>query len=117
MDPERLVRWANQTGPHTAALVERILATRRHPQQGYRSCLGILRLGKAYGADRLEAACQRALAIGGLSYKSIESILKHGLTSKACLILAPPPVRSRDPAPRQCARRALLPVIPENPPC
>lgn len=77
--PERLVRWANQTGPHTAALVERILATRRHPQQGYRSCLGILRLGKAYGADRLEAACQRALAIGGLSYKSIESILKHGL--------------------------------------
>ncbi len=73
------MRWANQTGPHTAALVERILATRRHPQQGYRSCLGILRLGKAYGADRLEAACQRALAIGGLSYKSIESILKHGL--------------------------------------
>lgn len=77
--PERLVRWAHQTGPHTATLVERILATRPHPQQGYRSCLGILRLGKAYGADRLEAACQRALAIGGLSYKSIESILKHGL--------------------------------------
>ena len=36
-----------------------------HPQQGYRLCLGILRLGKAYRADRLEAACQRALAIGG----------------------------------------------------
>lgn len=77
--PERLVCWADQTGPYTAALVERILATRPHPQQGYRSCLGILRLGKTYGADRLEAACRRALAIGGLSYKSVDSILKRGL--------------------------------------
>lgn len=77
--PERLVRWADQTGPSTAALVERILATRPHPQQGYRSCLGILRLGQTYGADRLEAACRRALTIGGFSYKSVDSILKRGL--------------------------------------
>ena len=77
--PARLVRWAEQTGPSTAALVERILATRPHPQQGYRSCLGILRLGQTYGTDRLEAACRRALAIGGFSYKSVDSILKRGL--------------------------------------
>ena len=77
--PARLVRWAEQTGPSTATLVERILATRPHPQQGYRSCLGILRLGQTYGADRLEAACRRALTIGGFSYKSVDSILKRGL--------------------------------------
>jgi transposase len=77
--PQRLIRWAEQTGPSTATLIERILASRPHPQQGYRSCLGILRLGKTYGADRLEAACRRAVAIGALSYKSVESILKRGL--------------------------------------
>jgi len=77
--PERLVRRADQTGPSTAALVERILATRPHPQQGYRSCLGILRLGQIYGTDRLEAACRRALTIGGFGYKSVDSILKRGL--------------------------------------
>jgi len=77
--PQRLIRWAEQTGVHTATLVERILASRRHPQQGYRSCLGILRLGKTYGSERLEAACRRAVTIGALSYKSVESILKRGL--------------------------------------
>ena len=46
---------------------------------GFRSCLGIMRLGKRDGAERLEAACRRALKIGACSYKSIDSILKHGL--------------------------------------
>lgn len=77
--PRRLVDWANKTGPATGQLIAHILTRRRHPQQGFRSCLGILRLGKTYGQDRLEAACQRALHIGTASYKSIESILKHGL--------------------------------------
>jgi len=77
--PRRLVEWASRTGPATAQLVGNILARRRHPQQGFRSCLGIQRLGKAYGAARLEAACTRALGIGTASYRSIESILKHGL--------------------------------------
>jgi len=93
--PERLVRWADQTGPSTAALVERILATRPHPQQGYRSCLGILRLGKTYGADRLEAACRRALAIGGFSYKSVDSILKRGLDQQPL----PDPTHSTESTP------------------
>jgi transposase len=55
------------------------MAARMHPQQGFRSCLGILRLGKSYGDDRLEAASKRANRIGGRTYKSVESILKNGL--------------------------------------
>jgi transposase len=77
--PARIVRWAGETGPHTARLVAEILASKVHPQQGYRSCLGIMRLSKRYGPDRLEAACNRALVIRSRSYKSVESILKHGL--------------------------------------
>jgi transposase len=80
--PERLIRWAEKSGPSTAKVITTILFSRRHPQQGYRSCLGILRLGKSYGEQRLEAACQRALLLGTHRYKSIESILKHGLDSR-----------------------------------
>jgi transposase len=77
--PERLVRWAAKTGPDTAKLIERILGARSHPQQAFRPCLGIMRLGKRYTPERLEAACRRALAINSPSYKSVESILKNGL--------------------------------------
>jgi transposase len=77
--PERLAHWAAKTGPATEQLIMDILASRKHPQQAYRSCLGVLRLGKAYGDERLEAACRRALTLGSHSYKSIESILKHRL--------------------------------------
>lgn len=77
--PERLANWAAKTGPATEKLILTVLAARKHPQLAYRSCLGILRLGKAYGDTRLEAACQRALTLGSHSYKSIESILRHGL--------------------------------------
>jgi transposase len=77
--PSRIIAWAGQTGPSAAALVERILQTRPHPEQGYRSCLGLLRLGERYGKDRLEAACGRALRAGALSYRSVNSILQRGL--------------------------------------
>ena len=77
--PQRLANWAAKTGPATEKLILTVLAARKHPQQAYRSCLGILRLGKAYGDDRLEAACRRALTLGSHSYKSIESILRHRL--------------------------------------
>ena len=78
--PSRLIAWAaNTVGPSTAALVEAILADRPHPEQGYRSCLGIMRLARGYGAERLEAAAARALAARARSYKHVESILKHGL--------------------------------------
>lgn len=77
--PSRILTWAGQTGPATRSLVEKILQSRKHPEQGFRSCLGLLRLGKTYGSDRLEAACIRALAVGSRSYQSVKSILKTGL--------------------------------------
>ena len=77
--PQRFIRWAEKIGPHTAALITSVLDSRRHPQQAFRSCLGILRLAKSYGDERLEAAAARALAIGANSYRSIESILTHRL--------------------------------------
>jgi transposase len=77
--PSRIVSWGRTVGPSTALLLERIMASRQHPEHGYRSCLGILRLGKRFGHDRLEAACGRALAVNALSYKHVESTLKHGL--------------------------------------
>jgi len=77
--PTRLIKWARKTGESTAELVEAILDARKYPEQAYRSCLGILRLGKYYPAERLEAACRRAVIIKGYSYKSVSSILKTGL--------------------------------------
>ncbi|MFB3306639.1 IS21 family transposase [Pseudomonas sp. AMR01] len=77
--PQRLIRWAEQTGPNTAGVIAYILERRIHPQHGFRACLGILRLSKQQGEARLEAACQRALALGACSYKSLESILRQGL--------------------------------------
>lgn len=77
--PSRIISWAAQTGPATAKLAEAILVARRHPEQGFRSCLGIVRLGDRYGAERLEAACERALAVRAYSYRSVESILRTGL--------------------------------------
>jgi transposase len=77
--PSRIVAWAEKTGPRTAELARRILESKPHPEQGYRACLGLLRLGQKYSADRLEAACDRALRIGGISYRSVNSILQSGL--------------------------------------
>jgi transposase len=62
-----------------AALIERILTGKPHPEQGFRACLGILRLVRAWGAERVEAACQRGLDIGARSYASIVSILHNNL--------------------------------------
>jgi transposase len=80
--PERFMSWAEKIGPATRQVISAVLHERRHPEQGYRSCLGLLRLAKAYRDARLEAACTRALLLGTYRYKSIESILKHGLDSK-----------------------------------
>jgi transposase len=93
--PQRLIHWAAHSGPATAYVVETILASRPHPQQGFRSCLGIMRLGKRYSAERLEAACQRARTLGAYSYKSIESILKNGLDRHP---LPPKPEATAGPA-------------------
>lgn len=77
--PPRLIAWAAKTGPATARLVETLMASRAHPQQGFRACLGVMRLGKVYGDVRLEAACVRALHIGARSCRSLESILRRSL--------------------------------------
>lgn len=89
--PGRIISWAAKNGPATAALVEAILAARRHPEQGFRSCLGIVSLGKRYGAERVEAACARALAARAHSYRSVESILRTGLDAKPLEAPAPAP--------------------------
>ncbi len=77
--PSRLISWAGTIGPQTRTLVEAILASRPHPEQGYRSVLGLLRLAKRYDQERLEAACTRALVAKARSYRHVASILKNGL--------------------------------------
>jgi len=76
---QRFLDWAAKVGPHTQAAIEQVLASRVHPQQGYRTALGILRLAKTHGEERLEAACRRAGEIRSVTYRSIASILKRGL--------------------------------------
>jgi transposase len=78
-NPERFIRWAERSGSATAEMVRTLLCARRHPEQGYRSSLGLLRLESHYGKERLEAACRRALCFGLHSYKGVKNILEAGL--------------------------------------
>jgi len=97
--PERLREWAASIGAATAAVIGAILAARRHPQQGFRAALGVLRLGKHYGNPRLEAVCERAQRLRIANFKSIESMLKNNLDRTAL---------PEEPDPRQ------LPLMHEN---
>ena len=101
---ERIQREAAAIGPDTATLVDVILRSRPHPEQGFRACLGILRLARQYGVDRLEAACRRGLEIGARSYGSINSILHNGLDRQ--------PLPRASPAPRAAARPSQHPRFP-----
>jgi transposase len=80
--PERITSWAKQSGNAVGQLVETMMRLAQHPQQAFRPCVGIIRLGKSYGTARLEAAAKRALHIGVHSYKSVESILKNNLDQR-----------------------------------
>jgi transposase len=80
---ERILREAAVIGDDTAALAEIILRSRPHPEQGFRSCIGILGLAKRYDAERLDATCARALALGTRSYSSVAAILKNAQDRKA----------------------------------
>ena len=80
--PSRFVNWAQKIGLCTGQIIEKNLTSRRYPEQSYKTCLGILRLAKRYDENRLEAACNRALFINAISYKSINSILENGLDKK-----------------------------------
>lgn len=77
--PERLQNWASKIGPNTATLINEVIGLYKIPQQGFRSCLGILRMSKRYSEERLELASIRALHLGSFRYKTIESILKNNL--------------------------------------
>jgi transposase len=98
--PTRLIHWGESVGPKTAELVEAILEHRPHPEQGYRSCLGILRLAKQYGNERLEAACERAVLVRARSYRHVASILKNGLDGV--------------PLPKPAPTQSALPLTHEN---
>jgi len=87
--PSRMVNWAEQIGPHTAKLFERILAEKPHPEMGYRSCLGIIRLAEEYSPTRMEAAADRAIRTGACRYQSVKSILKNSLDQQP--LPEPPP--------------------------
>jgi transposase len=75
----RMTEKGLESGPSTAAVLDQIMKSRKHPELGYRSCLGVLRLGKRYSNERLEAACRRALAMNVCSYRSIKSMLESSL--------------------------------------
>ena len=89
--PSRMVNWAEKIGPHTAKLFERILAEKPHPEMGYRSCLGIIRLAEQYSSTRMEAAADRALRVGACRFQSVKSILKNSLDQQP-LPEPPPPL-------------------------
>jgi transposase len=79
--PSRLIDWGRSIGIHTAAVIEHVIRSKPHPEQGYRSALGILRLSRAAGAGRLELACARALDIRSPHYRTIKTMLKQRMES------------------------------------
>lgn len=79
--PERIARWAEQTGPQARRAVEEIMRSKDHPQQGFNAALGVIRLADDFGADRLERACAKALTLGSPSYKTIQTMLKNRMES------------------------------------
>ncbi len=85
--PSRLIHWGETVGSATAEVIRTILASKPHPEMGYRACLGILRLAKTYSNERLEAASQRALQLQACSYSSLRSILKRSLDRQTTLDL------------------------------
>lgn len=88
-----MMHWAQTIGPYAAQLFERMMADKPHPEMGYRSCLGVIRLAGKYSHARVEAAAERALLTGACRYRSIESILKNSLDQQ------PLPSSSAPPAP------------------
>jgi hypothetical protein len=104
-----MVNWAEQIGAHTSRLFERILAEKPHPEMGYRSCLGIIRLAEQYSAARMEAAADRALRVGAYRYQSVKSILKNSLDQQPLTeepSLPPRPLTTTSGAPDTSVRRS-----------
>lgn len=96
--PERIRSWLAKIGPATGEFSVKVMEAFPHPELGYRSCLGLVRLGQKHGEKRLEAACAHALTAGAYRYKSVKSILERGLDAAplAGEQAAPPAVRDHD---------------------
>jgi transposase len=77
--PARIKSWGEKIGPHTKMLMEEIMEHRDHPEHGFRSCLGLIRLSKLYSPERVEQACGRALELTAYNYRSVKSLLERGL--------------------------------------
>jgi len=84
--PARIKLWGQKIGPCTKTLMEEIMNHRVHPEHGFRSCLGIIRLSKMYSPERVENACKRALELQAYNYKSVKSLLQTGLESSPIAI-------------------------------
>ena len=81
-NPRRFGRWAKSIGPEVEGVIKKVLTGRKHPEQAYKVCMGILSLAKKHGDDRLERICGRANRFGTCSYKRIESMVKLDLEEK-----------------------------------
>jgi transposase len=91
--PERILLWTEKIGPYTATVDREILQTKNYPEQGFRACLGLIRLGDRFSPERLEAACQRATRMKQFRYQSIKSILASGLDRQSLIPIPEPPIR------------------------
>jgi transposase len=87
--PQRLVHWGRSIGPHTGAFVSTMLERHRHPEHGYRGCLGLLSLARRYGRERLEVACGIALALNAVYYRHVREILARGRDRLDASVAAP----------------------------
>ena len=90
---ERILRWTEKIGPYTAAVAQEILKAKDYPEQGFRACLGLVRLGDRFSSARLEAACRRASQMKHYRYQSIKSILTSGLDQQPLTPIPEPPIR------------------------
>ena len=90
--PERIKQWASQSGDHVAEIVEKIMSEKQHPEQGFRASMGVIRLAKRYGNQRLNLACQRALNFRNHRFRYIKNILEKGLEGAKELQQVQPPI-------------------------
>lgn len=97
-NPERFVRWAEQVGPNAKTLIQTALTRRKHPEQAYRTCLGILGLAKKHSPERLDEACRQALAANVFAYGDVKDILDHLPPADPALTASPthPNLRGSD---------------------
>lgn len=95
--PERVIRWSKEIGPNAALLVEKILSTKVHPQQGFMAALGLIRLSKPYGRERVEKACGRAIEAGAHSYQFVKQMLKNNMDGAGRVFDLSPMAEQKDP--------------------